>query len=66
MVPFAVDPGWYENYWLRDQPRPQPRLLNRRLGRFAVLVVLLTGSGFVLSQYHAHNRMTGLQNWEQE
>lgn len=30
MIPFQVDPSWYERYWLTERPaRPRPRRLSR-------------------------------------
>jgi hypothetical protein len=64
--PFRVDPEWYENYWYSERPRPKRRSFPVSLVRFAVLVVLLTGGSAVLSQFHVHRDLPGLQDWEQE
>ena len=47
MFPLEVDPGWYEKYWLSEQPRPKRRPFARHLARFAVVVVLLAGTNNV-------------------
>jgi hypothetical protein len=26
MVPFQVDPSWYERYWLEERPTPRRRM----------------------------------------
>jgi hypothetical protein len=31
MVPFQVDPSWYEDYWLSEQPRRRRRISLARL-----------------------------------
>jgi hypothetical protein len=67
MTPFEVDPGWYKAYWLSDRPRSKRRSFASGFARFAVLVVLVTGGGLVLSNFHVHRNVTsGLQDWEQE
>jgi hypothetical protein len=66
MFPFEVDPKWYENYWYSERPRPKRRTAARSLARLGVLVVLLAGSGVVLSHYHVHGPADGYQDWEQE
>lgn len=60
--PFNPDPGWFERYWYANRPEPKRRSFSRSLTRFAVLVALLAGSGFVLS---SHQFQRGL-GWEQE
>ncbi len=52
MFPF-VDPGWYEDYWYSNLPRPKRRPLSRSLARFAVLVGLLVGGSLALKHFHA-------------
>ena len=57
MFPFEVDPGWYGDHWYSDRPRhsnaePSPPAWRR----FAVLVLLLAGSGVVLSHVHDRGR----------
>jgi len=64
MFPFGVDPRWYEIYWYTDRPRPNRRSLSGSLARFAVLAVLLTGSGFVLGHFHAHGNAISDQDRE--
>ena len=49
MFPLKVDPGWYGDHWYSARPRKQRKVLSASLGRFAVLVLLLAGSGAVLS-----------------
>lgn len=67
MTPFEVAPGWYDSYWYSERPRPRRRSFSGSVARFAVLVVLLTGSGFVLSNFHVQRDVGGgLQDWEQE
>ena len=67
MFPFEVDPGWYENYWLSERPRPRRRSFSGSLARFAVLAGLLAGSGLALSHFqHPSDVSSGLQDWEQE
>ncbi len=52
MFPF-VDPGWYEEYWYSNRPRPKRRRLSSSFARFAVLVGLLLGSGLALKHFHS-------------
>ena len=66
MFRFEVDPDWYENYWLREQPRPRHRSVGGQLARFAVVVALVVGGGAVLSRYHVSHDDSSYQDWEQE
>ena len=67
MFPFEVDPGWYGNYWYSDRPRPQQRrAFSGNVARFAVLVLLLAGSGVVLSHVHDKANASVYQDWEEE
>jgi hypothetical protein len=67
MTPFEVAPEWYGSYWYSDRPHQRRRSFSRSLARLAVLVVLLTGSGFMLSNFHVQRDVSsGLQDWEQE
>lgn len=52
MFPF-VDPGWYEDYWYSNRPRPKRRSFSSSLTRFAALLVLLVGGGLVLNHFHS-------------
>ncbi len=52
MFPF-VDPGWYEDYWYSNRPRPKRRPFSRSLARFAVLVGLLVGGSLALKHFHS-------------
>ena len=64
MFPFEVDPGWHENYWYSDRPRPQQRrAFSGNVARFAVLVLLLAGSGVVFEprpRQGQRERLSGL------
>jgi hypothetical protein len=66
MFPFAVDPGWYDKYWLTEQPRRkrQPRRAN--MARLVLVVVLLAGGGVVLNHVDTPSNAGGYQDWEQE
>ena len=66
MFPFKVDLDWYDNYWLSDPPPAKHSAVSRALARLAVLVVLVAGSGVVLSHYHDQPDGSGYQSWEQE
>jgi len=67
MAPFKIDHGWFDAYWYSDRPRPRRRSVPNSLARFAVVVVLLAGSGFALSHLQGHRDISsGLQDWEQE
>ncbi len=66
MYPFGPDPGWYEKYWLSDQPTYRRKPYVGSLGRYVVVVVLLVGGGVALSHFHAHHDVSGYQDWEQE
>jgi hypothetical protein len=50
MFAIEVDPKWYENYWLRAQPRGERRSFFEKVkvALFAALVILLAGGGLVL------------------
>jgi hypothetical protein len=63
---FEVDPGWYDAYWYSDRPRPKRRTFAGSLARFAVLAVLLAGSGVALSYFEARSDASGAHDWEQE
>ena len=52
MFPF-VDPGWYEEYWYSDRPRPKRKPFSRSVTRFAVVVGLLVGGSFALKHFHS-------------
>jgi hypothetical protein len=66
MFPFEVNPEWYENYWLREQPRRYRPSLGGQLTGFAVVVALVVGGGALLSRYHVSQDDRGYQDWEQE
>jgi hypothetical protein len=68
MFPFEyeVDPGWYDAYWFNDRRRLKHRPFAGSLARFAVLAVLLAGSGVALSYFEARNDASGAHDWEQE
>jgi hypothetical protein len=66
MFPLVVNPGWYDAYWFSDRPQPERRSLSGSLARFAVLVVLLAGSGLVLEHFHDQHAAGGYQDWEVE
>ncbi len=55
MLPFNVDPKWYEEYWLSERPRPKRRSFSASLARFAVLAALIIGGGALLSHYGQYN-----------
>ena len=57
--PIEIAPGWYQAYWYGERPRPKRRRLGHGLARFAVLAVLLAGSGMALSHFHARTDTTG-------
>ncbi len=52
MFPF-VDPGWYEDYWYSNRPRPKRRPFSRSIARFALLVGLLVGGSLALKHFHS-------------
>jgi len=64
MFPLQVDPRWYEIYWYTDRPRPKRRAFSSSLARLAVLVALLSGSGAVLSHFHAQSSASTHQDRE--
>jgi hypothetical protein len=66
MFPLKVDPGWYGDHWYSARPRKQRKVLSSSLGRFAVLGLLLAGSGVVLSHVNDQSDASGYQDWEQE
>jgi hypothetical protein len=66
MFPFDVSPGWYATYWDNDPARPKRRSVGDSLARFAVLAVLLAGSGLALSHFHTQSDPIGTHDWEQE
>jgi hypothetical protein len=66
MFPLKVDPGWYDDQWYGGRPRKQRKVLSASLGRFAVLGLLLAGSGVVLSHVNDQRDASGYQDWEQE
>ena len=66
MLPFAVDPEWYDTYWLTERPHRKRQPLRTDMARLAVVVVLLAGSGVVLEHLHAQGDWGGYQDWEQE
>jgi hypothetical protein len=66
MFPVEVDPAWYDKYWYSNRPRRQRRYLSGAMARFAVLVVLLAGSGVALSYFEAQSSAVGGQDWERE
>jgi hypothetical protein len=66
MNPFEIDPGWYDRYWYSDRPQPKRRSFSGSAVRFAVLVLLLGGSGLALSNYHVQSGTPQYQDWEQE
>jgi hypothetical protein len=66
MFPLKVDPGWYGDHWYSARPRKQRKVLSASLGRFAVLGLLLAGSGVVLSHVNDQSDTSGYQDWEQE
>ncbi len=53
-------------YWYSDRLRPKRGSQRGALARFAVLVVLLAGSGVALSYFEARSGAGGVQDWEQE
>jgi hypothetical protein len=53
MFPFENAPGWYEAYWYGNRAHPKRMRPAHGLARFAVLIVLLAGSGMALSHFHA-------------
>jgi hypothetical protein len=66
MLPFEVDPGWYEKYWYSEQPEPKRRAFPDSLAPLAVLAVLLAGGGVVLTHVHDSGNASAYQDWEQE
>ncbi len=52
MFPF-VDPGWYEDYWCSNRPRPKRGRFSRSFTRFAVLAGLLVGGGLAWKHFHS-------------
>jgi hypothetical protein len=68
MVPFRVDPSWYERYWLSERTMERRAMLRARLGRaaddivgflqatarfFGYALVLLASGDFHLPRYDA-------------
>jgi hypothetical protein len=66
MFRYAVDPDWYEKYWLSERAQPKRRPFSASLARFAVLAALLAGGGAVVEYAHTHGHWAGYQDWEQE
>jgi hypothetical protein len=48
MFPIKVDPKWYDNYWLSDQPRSKRRAFSKMAALLAAMVILLAGGGLKL------------------
>lgn len=51
--PFAVNPRWYESYWLTNRRQPSRKPFARELRRLSMVVALLAGGGAVLGFLHA-------------
>jgi hypothetical protein len=66
MFQFEAIPGWYESHWHGDPPRSQRSAFTVSLAGFALLVLLLAGSGMVLSHVHGDGNESGYQDWEEE
>ena len=66
MYPFGPDTGWYEKYWLTDQPTYRRKSYVGSLMRYVVVVALLVGGGVALSHFNTHHDVSGYQDWEQE
>ena len=59
MSPFGPDPDWYENFWYRPDPTPDPP---RRIAPVVVAVVcaLVAVAGVTLSPHHVPSAPTAL------
>jgi hypothetical protein len=64
MLPFEINPGWYDTYWYSDRPRPKHRSFPGSVARFAMLVMLLAGSGVALSHLHGRSDASGAHSSE--
>ena len=66
MLPFLVDPAWYEEFWLSDKPPSQRRSVRGELARVAVVIALLAGGSVALTHFQADHQDRVYQDWEQE
>ena len=48
MIPFNVDPSWYETYWYATDGRARSQSPSRLALRLATLVLLLSGGSLAL------------------
>jgi hypothetical protein len=51
VYPFGPDSGWYEKYWLTEQPTYRRKSYVGSLMRYVVVVALLVGGGVALSHF---------------
>ena len=66
MFPLAIDPDWYEGYWLTDRPHPARRSFARGIAGIALLIGFLVGGNVLFSSLHNGQQASTYQDWEQE